>query len=197
MVGRPPQSHRSCTAEHRCNNTMAYSDTAEHCNHVSMTRKDTAVTLSARHGSGTVVLAQAVWTPRASNSTTGTRPTRTDGILCAPKLHSSHPRRFVVHPIDTRVTQGTLLGPKLHLSHPRRRAVPPSDTRVTPESSHGLMLALCWLLTSRLVHAPCGVTLQVEELGRGKFGIVLLAQDNQSQQQVAIKCVKPNTVACR
>jgi serine/threonine protein kinase len=39
--------------------------------------------------------------------------------------------------------------------------------------------------------------LQVEELGRGKFGTVLLAQDNQTQQQVAIKCVKPSSVACR
>eukprot|EP00882_Tetradesmus_deserticola_P016165 GHRQ01017244.1.p1 GENE.GHRQ01017244.1~~GHRQ01017244.1.p1 ORF type:complete len:210 (+),score=71.23 GHRQ01017244.1:310-939(+) len=38
---------------------------------------------------------------------------------------------------------------------------------------------------------------KLEELGRGKFGVVLLAHDNQAQQQVAIKCVKPSTVACR
>ncbi|WIA44491.1 hypothetical protein OEZ86_007234 [Tetradesmus obliquus] len=38
---------------------------------------------------------------------------------------------------------------------------------------------------------------KVEELGRGKFGVVLLAHDNQGQQQVAIKCLKPNTVTLR
>lgn len=38
---------------------------------------------------------------------------------------------------------------------------------------------------------------KVEELGRGKFGIVLLAHDKHTQQQVAIKCLKPNTVTFR